>query len=154
MTQSFQYRPRSLRDIAVRQNQTREETDKAPAVEPEALCTRCQHPRWAHCSVRRSRETCEVLFYARCRGAYQWVRAHAYSRLLSGYSLATCKHFTEGQADFPLCSSSSCAVASCVGCKSYQSPYRKARAKKQATAPKRQKREKMTAQCELFEGAL
>ena len=42
---TFTYKPRSLRDIAVRENQTREETDKAPAVEPEILCTRpgCGH---------------------------------------------------------------------------------------------------------------
>ena len=150
MTHSFMYRPRSLRDQVVREVQTLDQVDKAPKVEPEILCTRCQHRRWSHCSIRRSTETREVLFYARSRGEYLWVRAHAYSAALSGYSLARCKHFRDDQPDFPLCDSSACACKGC-DCTSFLSPYRKTR-KKVATGKPRAK--KASEQIELFAGHL
>jgi len=147
----FTYQPRSLRDVAVRTVQTRDEVDKAPPVEPRDLCTRpgCSHARWAHCDVRRSRETRTVLYYVRSRGEIVWVRwnrAYSGPRLLN-YSLAKCKHFTDDQADFPCCSSSSCAVRGCP-CNAFVSPYRKAR---QKTATGKTKRQKAVGQGELFE---
>ena len=160
---NFTYKPRSLRDQAVRTVQTHDEVDKAPRVSPEELCARpgCGHPRWCHCDVRRTRATRTVLFYARYRLAGDseqkilWQRVHAYNIRLSGYSLAVCKHFTEDQPGWPCCSSSSCTLRDC-SCMSFVSPYRKPRkpAAKKATgttgAPKREKAE--PAQIELFEG--
>lgn len=156
MRQTFQYRPRSLRDQVVRENQTRDEVDKAPKIEPEILCTRsgCGHPRWAHCDVRRSAEKRTVLFVARHHGGqYLWTRVHGYSASLSGYSLAQCRHFTEGQPDFPLCSSSACSCRGCI-CASFQSPYKKQRkpATKATGAGTRKRRKEIVGQAELFEG--
>ena len=151
MTQAFKYRPRSLRDVAVRTIQTATETDKSPRAEPEALCQRpgCGHARWCHCDIRRSSDTRTVLFYARHRGEYLRVRCKAYSAGLYGYSIAVCKHFAEDQPNFPCCSSSACAVRDCR-CISFASPYRKARVKKQATAePKPRRKKVMEAQFEL-----
>jgi hypothetical protein len=153
---TFSYKPRSLRDVAVRAIQTATETDKSPPAEPTDCCRKCFHPKWAHCSIRRSRETREVLFYARHRGGYLWVRAGAYSAGLHGYSLAVCKHFRPDQADWPCCGTSSCAAASC-DCASFISPYRKPRVstpkKATGTTGTRKKRKKIAGeQTELFDG--
>ena len=113
---TFSYKPRSLRDHIVREHQTREETDRAPKVAPEELCTRpgCQHPRWSHCSIRRSPETREVLFLAKSRGEMFWQRVGGYSRFQSGYSAVRCRHSSpDGIVDFPCCNTSACAVRDC-----------------------------------------
>ena len=136
---TFNYKPRTLRDVACRENQTCDETNKPPKIAPDICCTRCGHPRWAHCDVRRSRETRTVLFYARSRGEIVWVRwsrAYSGSRLVN-YSVAKCKHSSD-QADFPCCNSSACAVRDCL-CTTFQSPYKKVRAKKATGKPRAKK---------------
>jgi hypothetical protein len=146
---SFVYRPRSLRDVACRWNQSREVTDRAPQAGPEEPCGRCKHSRWMHCSIRRSRETREVLFVARSRGMYYWTRTGAYNSRLSGYSLVKCKHYVDGEG-WPCCSSSACSCRDC-SCRAFLSPYRKKKAPKATgTGTGRKRRRKDSPQSELF----
>ena len=146
---TFNYKPRTLRDQAVRAIQTATETDRSPRAEPEALCTRCHHPKWAHCDVRRSVEKRTVLFVARCRGEYIWQRhCGGYGSALSAYKPVICRHSTDDQADFPCCNSSACAVRGCP-CTAFVSPFRKTRKKTATTG--RTKRQKAVGQGELFE---
>jgi hypothetical protein len=151
---SFVYRPRTPRDVAVRMNQSYEKVDVAPAVEPEMLCTRCQHPRWAHCDVRRAIGKRTTLFVAKVRGGeYAWQRiVGPYNSRLSGYAPVRCRHASpDGMVNFPCCHSSACAVRECA-CASFQSPYRKKKAPKATAATGTGRKKKATAQIELFGG--
>jgi len=147
---TFVYTARTARDQNVREYQTRDVVDRA-VTEPKALCVRCGHPKWAHCSVRRSLERREVLFVAKVRGEYIWQRhCGGYTAAVSAYRPVICRHSTEGQPDFPCCNSSACAVRDCR-CNAFVSPYKKVRAKKATTATRERKKKKVIEQAELFE---
>jgi|SRR5579862_2875551 len=133
---AFDYKPRTLRDQAVRVAQTADETDKSPKVELEEKCGRCGHQRFQHCFVRRTLKTRSTLFvleyglpndrqllWERTCGTLSGPRDR---RLLP----VRCKH-ADGQADFPCCTSTSCVRKSC-DCVSFKSPF--AKPKKAATA--------------------
>jgi hypothetical protein len=133
----FNYQERSLRDVVVRIVQTDEETDKAPKVELEEKCARCQHERWAHCFVRRSLKKRCVLWVCEYGTPGNRQIDWQLSRRRGLYPVK-CRHFLVDQ-DFPLCSSSSCSRLSC-DCKSFVSPYKKL--PKKATAKPRAPRKR------------
>lgn len=123
----FEYKPRTLRDVAVRVNQTRDEVDKAPKVDELEICARCNHRRWEHCFVRKSLKNRSVLWF--CEYGLPHARQIAWERVIGthlpqNHALhpVKCRHAT--QADFPLCSSAACTRKACE-CGSFLSPLKK-----------------------------
>lgn len=142
---TFEYKPRSLREVVVRTVQTHDEIDRAPQIAPEEKCARCGCARWMHCYIRRAaknRSTLWVLEYGLPNNRQiVWERTGGLPRRNSGLRPVRCKHYQAGE-DFPCCNSAACSTRSC-DCVSFRSPFLKPRVKKPA-APKSPRKKRAT----------